>query len=413
MRHRSLLASLVATVLWLGSSPAHAALPSESPADTFQVDGPRVRSVAIVDDNVWLAGRFSELRAANGSKVQDVANLAVVDRSSGEASTTAQPLRLAGVSNAEVWKLATDGSTVYAAGKFTLGSDGKTYRNLIAFDGRTGALIGSFRPLNTPVLQSITAGADTVYAGGRKLVAVDASTGATTAAFTTSTVETDLSLRPGHNTPPQHRDLQILDGYLYSACSCDSLTQEGRTRGVKALVRFDLGTGLHDERFAPEAMGKTATGISVATDGTDLYLGGGGSDFVARYSPTLDYGGGATFVGRQWWKRDTSGSTQAVEVSGSDLVVGGHFVEMADDLGDNCGFRSTDPATLDPDGECAARNRLASYTLGGALQAWDPSVTGKYNGVWGLALDGATIHVGGEFTKVHGIAQTHYARLDP
>ena len=38
-------------------------------------------------------------------------------------------------------------------------------------------------------------------------------------------------------------------------------------------------------------------------------------------------------------------------------------------------------------------------------------VTGKYNGVWSIALDGPGIHIGGEFTKVSGVPQTHYAKL--
>jgi hypothetical protein len=39
-------------------------------------------------------------------------------------------------------------------------------------------------------------------------------------------------------------------------------------------------------------------------------------------------------------------------------------------------------------------------------------VTGKYNGVWAIALDSGNVHIGGEFKKVHGVAQTFYARLD-
>jgi hypothetical protein len=54
---------------------------------------------------------------------------------------------------------------------------------------------------------------------------------------------------------------------------------------------------------------------------------------------------------------------------------------------------------------------LASYSLGGALQSWNPAVTGNYNGVWSIELDGGRIHIGGEFRKVHGVRQTYYARL--
>ena len=411
-----LLALAVATI-----SPAAAALPGETPADTFQVNGPRVRSIVTVGDNVWIAGKFTQVQAGSGANVDGVANLAVLSKTTGEVSATASPLALAGVTNAEVWKLATDGSVVYAAGKFKLTAAGKGYVNLLAFDGIDGTLIPSFRPRSVPVSQSVAAGGGLVYAGGRKLSAYEGATGAPSPTFVPSTITTDPSFRPGHNTPPQFRDLQLIQGSLYAACQCDTLTQGGVSRPVKALVRVDPVSGEHDQTFSPEGLGFVdgssgvgATGISVATDGVDLYLGAGGSDFVARYSPAIPYtdDGGQMRFGAQVWKRDTSGSTQAVEISEGDVLIGGHFTKIADGLGDACGFKSSDPGTLDPANECVSRERLASYTVSGDLQEWDPTVTGKYNGVWTIALDGTSVHVGGEFTKVDRQTQTYYARLD-
>jgi len=342
--------------------------------------------------------------------VQGVDNLAVLSRTTGALSLTGSPLDLGGVSNAEVWKLVADGTTVYAAGQFSLSSGGRTYKNLVAFNGTTGQIVSGFRPTNVPSIKAATFIAGRLYVGGTKLFAVDAGNGEEIRSFQASTVATDGSIR-AHRTPPQHRDLEFLNGYLYSACQCDSLTQGGRTRSVKALVRFDAVTGEHDDRFLPEGLGEAATGISGATLGGDLYLGAGGSDFLGKYSASLSYGSSAK-IGRQLWKRDTSGSTQAVEVSGSDVIIGGHFVEIADAAGDSCGFKSRDRRTLDPDDECQTRNRLASYTVSGALQGWNPSVTGEYNGVWAIALDGARVYIGGEFTRVSGDLQTYYARLD-
>jgi hypothetical protein len=401
MRRSVLLVGLAILFSLVPSFVASAAVPGESPADTFQINDPRVRSVVLVGDNVWVGGQFTQVQSGSGSNVQGVTNLAVLDRTTGGLSGSASPLSLGGISGSQVWKLATDGSTVYASGKFKLTSGGKTYTNLVAFDGSTGNLIAAFQPKGVPVAHSVTVGGGTVYAGGRKLVAFDASTGVAAAGFATSTIATDASLR-AHNTPPQHRDLELIGGFLYSACQCDSLTQGGTTRLVKALVRFDPLTGQHDQSFTPDGAGSAATGLDLATDGVDLYLGAGGSDYIARY----------TASGSQVWKRDTSGSTQAVAVSGDDVIIGGHFVKIADQTGDACGFKSSDPGTLDPGNECITRNQLASYSLDGALSSWNPSVTGKYNGVRSLALDGSRLHIGGEFKKVHGVAQTNYARLD-
>jgi hypothetical protein len=45
------------------------------------------------------------------------------------------------------------------------------------------------------------------------------------------------------------------------------------------------------------------------------------------------------------------------------------------------------------------------------LDSWAPSLSGKYNGAWALHVDGGKLHVGGEFTKVNGKTQRHYARF--
>jgi hypothetical protein len=401
MRRSVTLVTFALVTVVLMAQAAQAQLPGEAPSDTYQVNGPRVRSVVVVGDNVWIAGVFSQVQTGNGSNAAGVENLAVLSRTSGQIPAGVGPLKLGGVSGAQVWKLAAVGNTVYAAGKFKLSSGGSSYTNLLAFNGTTGALIPGFRPTGVKVSQSVAAGGGRVYAGGKQLVAYDASTGAKLGSFATSSISTDPSLR-GHNTPPQHRDLQLIGGSLYSACQCDSLTQGGSTRQTKALVRFDPVTGAHDQSFTPQGAGTAAFGISVTTDGSNIYLGAGGSDFVAKYGSS----------GNQIWKRDTSGSTQAVAVSGDDLIIGGHFVEIGDQSGDSCGFKSSNPGTLDPNNECATRERLAAYSLDGSLRSWNPSVTGKYNGVWAIALDSGNVHIGGEFKKVHGVAQTFYARLD-
>jgi hypothetical protein len=401
MRRSVTLVTFALVTVVLMAQAAQAQLPGEAPSDTYQVNGPRVRSVVVVGDNVWIAGVFSQVQTGNGSNAAGVENLAVLSRTSGQIPAGVGPLKLGGVSGAQVWKLAAVGNTVYAAGKFKLSSGGSSYTNLLAFNGTTGALIPGFRPTGVKVSQSVAAGGGRVYAGGKQLVAYDASTGAKLGSFATSSISTDPSLR-GHNTPPQHRDLQLIGGSLYSACQCDSLTQGGSTRQTKALVRFDPVTGAHDQSFTPQGAGTAAFGISVTTDGSNIYLGAGGSDFVAKYASS----------GNQVWKRDTSGSTQAVAVSGDDLIIGGHFVEIGDQSGDSCGFKSSNPGTLDPNNECATRERLAAYSLDGSLRSWNPSVTGKYNGVWAIALDSGNVHIGGEFKKVHGVAQTFYGRLD-
>ncbi len=400
MRRFLISFTLVSALVAATTLPAHAQLPGEAPANTFEIDGTRVRSVVVVGKNVWIAGSFTHVLNGNGAVVADVENLAVLDRTTGQIPAGVKPIKLKG-SGAQVWKLTAVGTTVYAAGKFTRKAGGKKFSNLLAFNGKTGKLIKTFHPTGVQVATAVAAGGGRVYAAGKRLAAYDASTGAKLGSFQTSSVSIDPSLR-GHNTAARHREMRLIGGFLYSACQCDSLTQGGSTRQTKALVRFDPVTGQHDQSFTPQGAGKAAFGIAGTPDGTNIYLGAGGSDFVAKYAPS----------GNQIWKRDTSGSTQAVAISGDDLIIGGHFLEIGDQGGDRCGFKSSNPGTLDPNDQCATRQRLAAYSLNGSLRSWNPQVVGRYNGVWAMALDSGRLHIGGEFRRVHGTPQNNYGRLD-
>jgi hypothetical protein len=120
------------------------------------------------------------------------------------------------------------------------------------------------------------------------------------------------------------------------------------------------------------------------------------------------------------WVRDTSGSAQTVAVLDDKLVIGGHFYEVADEDGDRCGagrpgdLDQNGIPTLDPNNECASRQGIVAYTLGGQLDPnWNPAYSGSYSLVWALHVAGLRLHTGGEFKKVSGVVQNSYARLSP
>ena len=96
---------------------------------------------------------------------------------------------------------------------------------------------------------------------------------------------------------------------------------------AKALVKLGI-EGNHYTSWVTQA-GKGAFGQSVVDYNGKLYLGAGGSDFVGQYDKAR---GGAP-----GWARDTSGSTQVVEVMDGKLVIGGHFYAVGDQGGDRCG----------------------------------------------------------------------------
>jgi hypothetical protein len=113
---------------------------------------------------------------------------------------------------------------------------------------------------------------------------------------------------------------------------------------------------------------------------------------------------------------------QVVEEMEGQLVIGGHFWEVANQQGDQlvdmvnkCGHGRSEP-DLDPSGACYTRKGIAAYSFEGKLDPWSPTYAGKYSLVWALHVDETDetrLHTGGEFLTVNGVTQNYYARLSP
>ena len=59
------------------------ALPSETPDQTPMVNG-TVRAIEQVGTNIWLGGKFTQVKQRDGTVVANVSNLAVFNSQSGE-----------------------------------------------------------------------------------------------------------------------------------------------------------------------------------------------------------------------------------------------------------------------------------------------------------------------------------------
>src|SRR5215218_5625492 len=92
------LSAIVAAVLLAGR--AALALPSESPDQTLMLNGP-VRAIEQVGSNVWVGGNFTQVQRRDGTKVDDVKNVAVFDSETG-AYVDIAPMLGAGSTTANV-----------------------------------------------------------------------------------------------------------------------------------------------------------------------------------------------------------------------------------------------------------------------------------------------------------------------
>jgi hypothetical protein len=305
-----------------------------------------------------------------------------------------------------VWDMMKYGGTgphkddVLIAGKFSGSSS--TQKNLVRVDGTTGTVKQWY---NSPSLKSVLAapnlvapgGDGRVYGGGVSLSAFDFATGKKL--WTRAKTTVDSTLYPSAPSP-SYRDLELDGSTIWAACACDAV--DGKA--AKALVKL-TDDGLQDTSWLAEA-DPASWGMSLVEANGALYLGAGGSDYLAKYDKSAR--------GDRGWRRDTSGSVQVVELMEGQLVIGGHFWEVADQLAgqpdDSCGHgRSTE---LDPNNECQTRKGIAAYSFDGVLDPeWNPTYAGKYSLVWALHVEGSRLHTGGEFLTVNGVTQNYYARL--
>src|SRR5215211_4452088 len=100
---RTVLLLLSTAVALLLASGAVLALPSERPDQTPMVNG-RVRAIEQVGTNIWLGGRFSQVKQRSGTMVANVSNLAVFDSQTNKFKDIAPKL---GGTDSEVWDMTT------------------------------------------------------------------------------------------------------------------------------------------------------------------------------------------------------------------------------------------------------------------------------------------------------------------
>lgn len=381
---------------------ASGAVPSETPDDTWMVDG-AVRAVRIAGGNVWIGGDFSRLLDAGGTDRRPAPRIAALDLATGVPSTMASPPALDSGTKAQVRDIAfgPDG-VLYVTGTFLYRFDGRDRRNTVGIDPTTGAVVRGF---STLAGRAVTARDGRIYVGGSRLRAYEAATGRADAAFTGVVPGLDTSIR-APDASAQILDLEFLpNGDLVAAGHFDLLN--GTTRKVVAAIDPRSGA-VRDWGIEHVGPSSKAFGIAVAVVDGELFVGAGGSDFAAVYEPPP--AGSDETIWQQVWKTDTSGSAQAIAVYDSETVlVGGHFKRIAPGPREQCGSNQL------PIGSCLDVPRLAALdrATGVTDPTWRPDPCCHYMGVWTLAVSGTSVHAGGLFTSVGGTMQRFYARLSP
>jgi hypothetical protein len=337
---------------------------SDAALRTAQVDG-TVWAVARVGDRTIIGGDFS---AVGGLARMNAA--AILPDGSVDPTFDPRPNGIVyGVAGSE------DGSRVFLGGDFT--QVGTTPRTDLAALDSTGSVVQDWRADSNGLVHALEVKGSRLYAGGtfteiggvlrRRLAAVDVATAAVNLTF--------------HPWP----DWTVRD----IAVSPDG-TKVYATGGFAAI-------GGQPRRGAAEIL--ASDGRATAFDPSD-----GGVGIAAAVSPDGRRFLYSTTNNRLWaydpasgsnspvWVVQTSGDTQAIASSATEVYFGGHFRQLSD-----FGLK---------------RGLLASVRVAdGQPTAWAPqlSTDSKGMGPWAIAVTPDAVIVGGDFTKVNRAEQSGLA----
>jgi hypothetical protein len=364
---------------------AQGAVVGARPVPTYQTNG-RVNAIVFLNGTVYLGGKFTSVRPAG-----DPAGTGEVARNhlaAFNASTGALLPWNPGASGA-VFALATSGNTIYVGGSFSkLGSS--TRSRIGAIDATTGAVLSGFKPKLDAAVNSLAVGGGVVYAGGNfttangvaraSLAAFDASNGALSTSWapaaggnssTTPTV-TSVRLAPGGGVVYVGGGFTTIDGASQNHIAA-LLTSNG---SPSPTFTHHLGYAV----------------VDLAVDATGLFVAGaGGGGNFASLNPS---------TGAIVWQGGTDGNVQAIAVLDGEVYVGGHYTNY-------CGPQGGQHTCTTP---IKRLKLLAVDESTGGLTSWNPHANSTL-GVFALAGSGTTLGVGGDFTKIGGIAQQGYGQF--
>ncbi len=309
-----------------------------------------------------------------------------------------------GALNSWVNAIAVSGSDLYVGGAFTH-AGGVTGANFIAkWDGVRWSTVGAPRALNGQVQALAISGAN-LYVGGRFTNA-----GGTPAADYIARWNGHAWSALGSNGSGNGALNNWVHALVINGSSVDvggAFTNAGGTPTADYLASWDgsgwsgLGSdGAGGGAIAPSSLAPSPTVFALAVSGSDLFVGGSfidvagipEADAIARWdgSSWFSMGSGDVNTG----SGAVDGAVYALAVLGSDLFAGGAFANVGTLAGDSVAkWDGTAWSALGSDG-----------SQDGAI---------KNGNVYALATDGSDLYVGGDFYDAAGLpAGDRIARWD-
>lgn len=374
----TLFKAALAVTAWAAlAAPAQAAIVGSTPSPSWQANG-RVTTITVSGTTAYIGGKFTSLRPAGAA-----AGTGEVTRNHAAAInlTTGALLPWNPNANGLVSAIYVNGNNIYLGGSFgTVG--GVSRKRAAAVNASTGAVNTAFRArgLNGEV-RAIELSNGHLYLGGTFTLpqsyvgAFDPASGALQSGWTPVTdgpVNAIETTDDGSNHIVLGGAFNTLNGASSSAIGAvDPNTGASVTWNWHGPVRF--GTHPFDV-------------VSLANFGGNTYAAGtgNGGSFMKFTESTGDL----------VWIQGVTGNVENVVVVDGIAYAGGHFEAYCGAIpGSNFCTR------------VAMRNHLIAVDdATGVLQPWHPAANSNL-GVFAIAAGPATLVVGGDFTRLGGVAQ--------
>lgn len=368
------------------ASVADAAVVGSKPIQTWQANG-TVRSELIVGNIAYLGGSFTAMLPAGSTGAGAVTRngAAAINLDTG-ALLSWNP----NVTGGAVYAIESSGSNIYLGGAFTT-VGGVTHKRVVEIDS-SGAVVTAFHP-PTPnkAVRGLYLSGSNLYVGGsftkmgatpRSFAArVNATNGALDTAWA-PVVDNEVrafAVDPNNTRVVLGGFFRTLNGQSFIGVGAVDTTT-GTTDAAWAWHTTDLQT------FRPFQI------LRFTQDGGTLFgagTGNGGELLSFNIADgTLNYVAG------------TNGNVVDMAVLDGYVYFGGHFSGYCGPVPGN-NFCSVQ----------AKRDKLIALDEAtGALQSWHPAANTTL-GIEALASGDGSVTVGGEFTKVGGVAQQHFAQF--
>jgi hypothetical protein len=362
------------------AAPAQAAIVGSTPSPSWQTNG-RVTTITVSGSTAYIGGKFTSLRPAGAA-----AGSGEVTRNHAAAInlTTGALLPWNPNVNGVVSAIYVNGNNIYLGGSFgTVG--GVSRKRVAAVNASAGALNTAFRVRNPTLdaeVRAIELSNGHLYLGGAFTApraysgAFDPGSGAFQSGWapvTDGPVNAILTTNDGSN--------HVVLGGAFN-------TLNGVSSSAIGAVDPNTGASVTWNWHGPNRIGtfRPFDVVSLANFGGNMYgagTGNGGS--FMKFNPA---------TGDLVWIEGVTGNVENVVVIDGIAYAGGHFEAYCGAIpGNNFCTR------------VATRSHLMAVDdTTGVLQSWHPAANSNL-GVFAIAAGPQTLVVGGDFTRLGGVAQ--------